>query len=89
MTTFVVVLKNHIILRVLLNELPTSTIITVAHRLSNIIHFQRVLVIGTSSQVKKVLEEYLRIGSVLTVPRVQGGLVEQGTSHYSHIDKYT
>jgi hypothetical protein len=54
MTTFLLVLKNHIIARVLLDELPTSTIITVAHRLSNITHFQRVLVIGTSSKVKKV-----------------------------------
>jgi hypothetical protein len=31
---------------VLLEELPNSTVITVAHRLSNITHFHRVLVIG-------------------------------------------
>ena len=30
----------------LLEELPNSTVITVAHRLSNITHFHRVLVIG-------------------------------------------
>jgi ABC-type multidrug transport system fused ATPase/permease subunit len=33
-------------MRVLLEEMSTSTIISVAHRLHNITHFHRVIVIG-------------------------------------------
>jgi ABC-type bacteriocin/lantibiotic exporter with double-glycine peptidase domain len=39
-------MKTTFLWRVLLEELPNCTVITVAHRLSNITHFHRVLVIG-------------------------------------------